>query len=212
MVIDLTQVVDNGMPIFPGTEEPKFETALTWEANGFKQTRLQMLSHVGTHLDCPAHVNPQGLTTDTMDINQYIGDGVVLDCSELGAGGKIDLGFLVKSQAAIQDKDFILFYTGWDKRWGTPDYFEPFPSFTAEAIGLLGEMNIKGIGIDVISIDPIDAQVLNNHNIYFQHDRVAVENLKNLDQLLGKEFTFCCFPLKLNNGDGSPIRAAAILK
>jgi kynurenine formamidase len=38
-----------------------------------------------------------------------------------------------------------------------------------------------------------------------------VENLCNLDQLVGKRFTFVALPLKIRKGTGSPLRAAAIL-
>ena len=38
-----------------------------------------------------------------------------------------------------------------------------------------------------------------------------VENLCNLDQLLGKRFTFIGLPLKIRKGTGSPIRAVAVL-
>ena len=37
------------------------------------------------------------------------------------------------------------------------------------------------------------------------------ENLKNLDQLLGKFFLFAALPLKFENSDGCSCRAVAII-
>ena len=39
---------------------------------------------------------------------------------------------------------------------------------------------------------------------------IIIENLTGLEQLMNKEFWFSCFPLKIEEGDGSPVRACAI--
>ena len=41
---------------------------------------------------------------------------------------------------------------------------------------------------------------------------LIIENLTNLDKLLNREFEFNCIPLKIENADGSPVRAFARLK
>ena len=38
-----------------------------------------------------------------------------------------------------------------------------------------------------------------------------IENLCNLDKVVGKRFTFIALPLKIRKGTGSPLRAVAIL-
>jgi len=38
-----------------------------------------------------------------------------------------------------------------------------------------------------------------------------IENLCNLDKLVGKRFTFIALPLKIRKGTGSPIRPVAII-
>lgn len=48
-VIDLTHTISEDMPVFPGSETPKLTTKSTYEKDGFKETLLQMYSHVGTH-------------------------------------------------------------------------------------------------------------------------------------------------------------------
>jgi kynurenine formamidase len=41
---------------------------------------------------------------------------------------------------------------------------------------------------------------------------VNTENLRNLDQLVGKRFMFMGLPLLFDQGTGSPVRAVAILQ
>ncbi|CCW72022.1 unnamed protein product [Phytomonas sp. Hart1] len=40
---------------------------------------------------------------------------------------------------------------------------------------------------------------------------ITYTDLVNLDQLVGKVFTFVGFPLKIRDGDGSPVRAVALV-
>ena len=52
-VIDLTHTITRDMPVYPGTDTPRLTPAGTYEDDGFKETRLQMSSHTGTHMDSP---------------------------------------------------------------------------------------------------------------------------------------------------------------
>jgi kynurenine formamidase len=40
---------------------------------------------------------------------------------------------------------------------------------------------------------------------------LIIENLTALKGLVNKNFTFSCFPLKIENSDGAPARAVAVL-
>ena len=68
----------------------------------------------------------------------------------------------------------------------------------------------KGIGFDVIGLDPIADENLTRHKrLFAEKDIVNIENLKNLDQCGSELFSFSCFPLRLEDCDGSPVRAVA---
>jgi kynurenine formamidase len=49
------------------------------------------------------------------------------------------------------------------------------------------------------------------HNVCREREVTHIENLCNLDQLIGKRFTFIALPLRIRKGTGSPLRAIAIL-
>ena len=209
-VIDLTHTIREDMPVYPGTDTPKFIPANSYEKDGFKETLLQMYTHTGTHMDPPAHLYADGKTLDRFPAEQFIGKALVVDCSRLVEGEAITMD-LVRSYGEKADKaDFLLFYLGWDKRWGTEDYFGDYPCVDEEVLDYIMAGDYKGIGFDVIGLDPITDVNLTRHKKLFANcDMVNIENLKNLELCGNELFWFGCFPLKLENCDGSPIRAVA---
>ncbi len=209
-VIDLTHTIQETMPVYPGTEQPKFLPANTYEKDGFQETELRMYTHTGTHMDPPAHLYPGRTTLDQFPADQFLGKALVIDCRELQEGEPITMDFLKKYGEKTKQADFLLFNLGWDKRWGTEAYFGDYPCIDEEVLDYIMQGSYKGIGFDVIGLDPIADENLTRHKKLFAScDMVNIENLKNL-HLCGSElFWFSCYPLKLENSDGSPIRAVA---
>jgi kynurenine formamidase len=209
-VIDLTHTITPDMPVYPGTEPPKFLPANSYEKDGFRETLLQMYTHTGTHMDPPAHLFAGRTTLDQFPASQFIGKALVIDCRDLAEGSAITMEKLRKTGGKADRADFLLFNLGWDKRWGTEDYFGDYPCLDDETLEHIIRGNYKGIGFDVIGLDPIaDGNLTRHKKLFRERDILNIENLKNLE-LCGEElFWFSCFPLKIENADGSPIRAVA---
>jgi len=209
-VIDLTHTIKPDMPVYPGTEPPKFIPANSYEKDGYKETLLQMYTHTGTHMDPPAHLYAGGKTLDQFPADQFIGKALVIDCRDLAEGDAITMARIRKYGEKAEQADFLLFNLGWDRRWGTDAYFGNFPCMDDEVLEYVIRGKYKGIGFDVISIDPMDDVNLTRHRKLFrEREIVNIENLKDLD-LCGEDlFWFSCYPLRLENGDGSPVRAVA---
>ena len=209
-VIDLTHTIKENMPVYPGTDTPKLRTANTYEKDGFKETLLQMYSHTGTHMDPPAHLFAGRTTLDAFPVSQFIGKALVIDCRHLQKGQAITMQELRKYGGKEDAVDFLLFDLGWDARWGSERYFEDYPCIDQEVLAHILRGNYKGIGFDVIGLDPIADENLTRHKALFaEKEIVNIENLKNLS-LCGKEpFWFACLPLKVENSDGAPVRANA---
>ena len=55
-VYDLTHTISEDILVWPGTEQPRLSEGSTFERDGFRETRLELFSHVGTHMDAPAHM------------------------------------------------------------------------------------------------------------------------------------------------------------
>lgn len=212
IVIDLTHTISENMPVYPGTERPKLKVANTYEKDGFKETLLTMFSHTGTHMDPPAHLFAQRTTLDSFPVEQFVGKGLVIDCSDLKEGQRITMRYIERVKEKANQAQFILFRTGWDNRWGTSSYFGEYPYITEEVAEYLIHSKKKGVGLDVIGIDPISDQNLTIHRkLFAETDIVVIENLTCLGEIGDELFTFCALPIKYDDSDGAPIRAIAVL-
>lgn len=208
--IDLTYTIKEEMTVFPGTEMPKLITTSNYEKDGFRETSISIYSHVGTHMDPPAHIYPDRTTLDEFPASQFIGKGLVIDCRDLNEGEDITLDCILKYGKKAEKVDFLLFNTGWDKYWGTDKYFGDYPCVNDEVLDYVLNGNYKGIGFDTIGIDPVSDEKLTRHKKLFKDkDIVNIENLKNLELCGDEIFNFSCCPLKVENSDGAPVRAVA---
>jgi arylformamidase len=208
-VIDLSHKISEDMPVFPGTLPPKIKIESTIAEDGFREREITMFSHVGTHIDAPAHVLASGKTLDQFPIAKYAGSCCVVNLARLKSK-VIDLDFLIGFHCIIEKHDFVLLMSNWSQKWSTEAYYQDYPVLHSEAAEwLTGFPNIKGIGVDASSIDGIESKNLENHKILLEKDIIIVENLNKLDTLPVKEFSFSCFPLKHTEADGSPVRAVA---
>ena len=209
-VIDLTHTIESGMPVYPGTEPPILEPANTYDRDGFRETKLSMYSHTGTHMDPPAHLFRDRTTLDAFPPEQFIGKALVIDCTSLKEGEPITMDHLSRYGTKAETADFLLFYLGWDVRWGSEAYFGDYPCIDDSVLEYMLEGSYKGIGFDVIGLDPIADGNLTRHKKLFQtRDIINIENLCNLGLCGNDLFWFSCFPLKIRDCDGSPIRAVA---
>lgn len=211
-VIDLTHTVYEGMPVYPGTEAPELLPANTHEEHGFRETRISLHSHTGTHIDPPAHIISGAATLDSFPADAFVGRGLVVDAREVGAGGRIGMDVLMRYSDKLASADFLLFCTGYDKLWGTDAYFGDYPTLSDEVLDHIIQGGYKGIGLDVISLDAIDNANLTYHNRLFSSRKIInIENLCGIDRLVGADFTLCALPLKIEDSDGAPARVIALV-
>lgn len=209
-VIDLTHTIKNGMPVFPGSKEVKLIHHAGIAAAGFNELLLNISGHNGTHIDCGRHLSDESADLSGIPAHHFTGRGLVIDCRYFGEN-PISKSKLEIFEKSINEVDFVLFLTGWSNYWNSERYFSSFPVLSSEAAEYLSTFQLKGAGVDNPGFDPVDSTDLTNHKILLSKGRLLIENLTNLEQLPEKGFTFCCFPLKIHGGDGSPVRAVAVI-
>ncbi|MCP4656698.1 MAG: cyclase family protein, partial [bacterium] len=95
--------------------------------------------------------------------------------------------------------------------WGTEAYFSEYPTLSPEAALWLGDLGLQGLGLDMISADETGSDDLPIHKILAGRSMIIIENLTNLHGLPENRFLFSCLPLKIQQADGSPVRAVAIM-
>jgi len=208
-ILDLTHNLETGMPVYPGTESPTIDVVTTIEKEGFEERLLTMFSHTGTHMDAPCHIVSGKKNLSDFDISDFSGKAVLVDVRDCGR--EIGVEFISQYADALKKADFAILFSGWDRYWGEEAYFENYPVLSASATKFLVECGLKGIGMDMISIDPADTETFDNHKIVFNENLLVVENLAGLENIDDREFEFFTIPLKIKSGDGSPVRAFARL-
>lgn len=212
-VIDLTQLIAEEMPVFPGTAPAKLEAANTFETDGFRETLFTMTSHTGTHMDAPFHLFPARTKLDEMPAAQFVGKALVIPCSDVAEGGIIGMERIEAVRELADAADFLLFHTGWDVNWGKEKYFGAYPVISMEICDYALASGKKGLGFDTIGIDPVEEMDLPRHKrLLSNRDMIIIENLTHLEQIGGGLFTLAALPLKYKEADGAPTRAVAIIE
>ena len=201
-VYDLTHTVRTGMPVYPGTEPPSIRPASSFERDGYRESALAFWSHVGTHMDAPAHLFADGETLDRLPPERFMGPAALLDCR-----GEETVSPEMVETLPLADLRFVILRTGWEARFGDPSYYEGFPVLTAPAARRLAQAGLYGVGVDAISVDPVGVP-LEIHRILLGAGMVNIENLCHLDALPPR-FELFALPLRFENADGAPARVLA---
>mgnify|MGYP001205402965 CR=1 FL=1 len=211
-IYDLTHQINPQMSVYPGTDKPIFEVGSSLEGDGFKERRLTIFSHTGTHADAPAHLFPDGKTLDQYPIDSFMGVALLVDVSHLAGGQTIEVSAFYSISGLLGKMDFLILRTGASSLWGSPEYFSTFPTLSHEAANYLTEFSLKAIGCDAISFDAVGSVDLPIHHILLEKELFLIENLTGLEPLPVEEiFQFACLPLNLAEADGAPVRAVAVI-
>jgi len=210
-IIDLSHTLSSSISVYPGSEHPVIKNTALLEQKGYREKDLAVSTHHGTHIDLPCHLLSEGLHTGNAPPERFYGKGMVMDFRSFDPGVIIHVDILQHRKAEISNISFLLLLTGMDRYWKTPAYTGKYPVLGKEAAEYLAQFHLKGIGIDTLSVDPVGDPELPVHKTLLSANIIIIENLTGLEKLLGKEFIFCCFPLKIEEGDGSPVRACAIM-
>jgi len=227
-IIDLSQEIYPGMPVFPGMPEVKIELHVSHEEwDGIRDSevvspavnRLELGEHSGTHVDALNHMARQyrGQSIDRMPLSMFYTEGLCLDLAHKGPGEMIEPGelqnALTKAGLEIKPGDTVLLYTDHYRRaFGTGAWYDG-PGISAEAARWLGKQGIAAFGVETMAPGVRHVSNKEVHRICGELGFTHYENLVNLHQLIGRgRFRFIALPLKIRGGTGSPVRAVAVFE
>lgn len=203
-IIDLSHTLDENIITYDDLEKIYIKKLSSINYDGYEVKRLSLTTHSSTHVDAPNHMIENCYSIDKIPLDKFMGKAIVLDCTKY-VNTPIPLSVL--DNINISNYDFIFFYTGASNRWNKKSFLTNYLAPSKDLIDVLALSNIKGIGIDGISIDSSTSESFYNHKILFTNNKLIYECLNNLDFFINKDFYFYGVPLKITNGDGSPIRA-----
>jgi len=227
-IIDLSQEIYSGMPVFSGMPQVKISVHATHEEwDGITGSdvaspavnRLEMGEHMGTHVDAINHMGREyrGQSIDCMPLSMFYTAGICLDLSHKGPGELIepaDLQVALRiGGLSILLGDTVLLYTDHYRRASGTPAWENGPGLSEEAARWLGEQEIAAFGVETEA--PGVRKVSNKavHRVCGELGFTHYENLANLHLLVGRgRFRFIGLPLKIRGGTGSPVRAVAVFE
>ena len=203
-IYDITAPISNNLPFF-GDERPAITTrAQISNGDAYNLTWLSMSAHTGTHADMPLHFIDRGAACDDIALTHFFGPAKVMRIAVTGHVRKADLEPL-----DIQAADIILLDTGQSAYMRQGKLRHDFIAFTLEAAEYLVQKKIKTVGLDYLSIDPYDAANYAVHKMLLGNGIAVLEGLV-LEDVPEGIYTLSALPLKIPNGDGSPVRAVLV--
>jgi len=192
------------MPVFPGETSPSLLRDNLPDDIGYVTHRLESNMHTGTHIDAPFHAKADEITIDMYPIETFSGSTAVIDVRGISYIQMQPSWELIFSQNRV-----ILFCTGFNNSWQSEKYYYEYPEFDSDIARSLVKCGVQIAGFDSPSPDkaPYDF-----HSIFLRSGRFLVENLTNLEKLIGiNKITFMAFPLKIE-AEASLIRAVASIE
>jgi len=178
-------------------------------------THMDLMSHLGTHVECPYHHNDGWPDVQALPLTCFMGRAVYAKIGDLKPNSHIMPADMERACGAKIKKDDIVII---DSPYG----IEPFTRKinTAEDQRLFvcrevaewfAEKEVKCVGFgDGVSIENSYEDVCAFHDVLMAKNIVFLEVLKNLDKLNADIFFMSYSPLPIKGLDSSPVRAYAI--
>lgn len=196
------------------------------KGHGVQSEQAIIGTHMGTHLDSPIHFdNRSEEDISRIDLSRCWGDAIMLDlreaCSTKRSFSRSDLDQAEKASGhKVQPNQIVILHTGHSARYGygpnasSEKWNDEHTGMDYDAPEWFLERRPKLVGIDSPSAD-IDVVATGHVNFLLrgwigEETILIVENLVNLETVPTNRFIFAGFPLPIEGGSGSPIRAVAI--
>lgn len=212
-LIDLSHTVEHGMVTYKGLPAPVICDFLSREASRAKYApgtefqigRIEMVANTGTYVDSPFHRHAQGKDLSELPLESLADlEGVVVRPTARAVDRAVFARLKVAGRA-------VLIETGWDRHWGTDQYFEESPFLTRDAAQFLADEGAALVGIDSLNIDDTGDGSRPAHTILLGAEIPICEHMTGLARLPASGFRFSALPVKVKGFGSFPVRAFAVV-
>lgn len=167
-------------------------------------SRIEMISHDGTHIDAPLHFIHGGTAIDAMPIETTVGPARVIEIKDEKSVTVREL-----EPYNIQPGERILFKTKNSPGvYAMRQYTGDFVTVSLEAARYLAEKKVRLVGIDYLTIASLEppGNLEKTHRVLLENGVFILEAI-NLDGVEPGDYELICLPLRLEKGDAGPCRA-----
>ena len=210
-VVDLTKFVD------PATETRrcKLHRFNTGGPIPDFHTNMDLMSHLGTHCECPYHHRDEWPDVSSLPVTQFLGRGVYVKFTGISPRSYVTRRILdEQALEKIQPGDVLIL--------DSPYQIDPFTPKTntvedqrmrvsEETAQWMVDHGIKAVGFGQgVSVESSNEDVKPFHDICLARNILFIEVLKNLDELSSDTFFISFAPMLIKGLDSCPVRVYAI--
>ena len=169
-------------------------------------SQIIMTTHVGTHIDTPAHFIENGNNLDSYPIERWISPAHVVSIKNEESIGQSELLHL-----EIEPGDAILFKTAnsHNPQLTNGVFSNKYVYMSVEAAEFCVNKKVGLVGIDYNSIDKYQEGTSPVHHILLSNDILILECI-NLRGVKPGRYTLFCLPMKIAGAEGAPARAVLV--
>lgn len=214
-VVDLSHRIRAGLVTYPGLPAPTITPHLTREdsvaryapGTQFAMDIITMIGNTGTYLDSPFHRYADGGDLASLDLSTLVGlPAEVFHLTDLGERGIPATVFHDRTLAGTA----VLLHTGWDARFGQPEYAHGAPFLTEAGAQHLVDAGVTLVGIDSLNIDDTESGGERPaHSVLLAAGIHVVEHLTNLGSVPARGARFTAAPPAVEAFGTFPVRAYA---
>jgi arylformamidase len=203
-IIDISQSVRPGIPVWPGDTE--FSIDENWTISDecpVLVSKITMSTHTGTHADAHSHYEADGTDTASRELAPYIGRCVVVEAiAGTEPVGCDDILTTIEKYDIFPERILVRTFP----QFPNDAWPKPFKAICPILIDELGKRGCCLIGTDTPSIDPETSKTLDAHHAVHRHGMAILEGLV-LDHVVPGEYELIALPLRIEKADASPVRA-----
>ncbi len=210
-VVDLTKLVDPA-------EETRRCTLYRFNTGGpipDFHTNMDLMSHLGTHCECPYHHREEWPDVSSLPLTSFMGRGLYMKFSDVEPNSYVTPELLARTLGKKVCKGDVVIL----------DSVYPLPPFTpktnteqdkrlfvnGDTAQWFVDHHVKCVGFgDGVSIENCNEDVKPFHDICMAENITFLEVLKNLDELECDVFFISFAPMYIRGLDSCPVRVYAI--
>jgi arylformamidase len=196
---DISPPLNPHLAVWPG--DPPFARELTSDPakDGITSSMLRMTAHLGAHVDAPSHVNRAANAIDRVSLDTYLGPCQVIHV-DVPRGGRVTPDLIDEPVLVSR----VLLATG--TRPNPQQWNDDFAGASVELVDALQKQGVVLLGIDTPSVDRYADSDLPVHHRLGSANIAILEGLV-LDDVPAGVYELIALPLRIEGGDGSPVRA-----
>jgi kynurenine formamidase len=182
-------------------------------------SRLEIVTHIGTHIDAPCHFLDDPQSIDQVPLSATVKAGRVIPLTHLPPRSAVTADAILGTGVQFDSTVIPVLHTGWtDRAWGKSEFWGEMIYLDTSAAALLVERGVSAVALDFFPEAPYwlgietDAPPGRNHRTLLGNGTILIQMLTNVGAVPRGEFVLVGVPLRLEGLDGSPARVFALME